>query len=494
MHAQLLSPGPLTRTHASLEGLRNCTQCHALGRRGIDPAKCLTCHTPIRDRIRRREGLHANVARDCATCHTDHEGRAFDPAPVSARGFDHTRTGFTLAGQHRSVACRSCHTPARITDAGVRQTLGAAGRLAETFLGVGETCETCHRSESPHTSALAGQSCQTCHAPSGWNDTRAFSHRQTGFALTGAHVRTSCTGCHGAEGRGAARFRNVPDDCASCHRDESPHGRQFAGQTCASCHETSRWSTASQGFNHQQTGFPLAGAHASVSCASCHGSGPTARFAGTPEACASCHADESPHGNQFAGQGCQTCHAPTRWEATPGFSHARTGFPLVGQHVEASCASCHAGGARAVFASAETACASCHEDAHDGALGADCQTCHAPTGWARMAASFDADRFDHQAHTGFALVGAHAGATCTACHGDGSPGGRTVRDDAGFHITATGSGDGATFPAVRATECRSCHTDAHAGTLSAEADCQTCHTQDAFAPATFGLARHQTET
>lgn len=500
--AQLLSPGPLTRVHASLEGLRNCTQCHQLGRRGVDPARCLTCHEPIAERIRERRGLHGRQAeRDCGSCHGEHHGRDFDAARLPATGFDHAgRTGFALVGQHRTASCRSCHTPAAITDAVVRRTLPAS-RLDDTFLGASTACLTCHADENPHSRDVA-TTCQTCHTPADWNRVEGFDHAETGFRLTGGHARAACTGCHGAEGRGAARFRSIPDACESCHATDSPHGTQFRGQTCATCHTTARWAGA-ESFSHDRTSFPLAGGHARLDCSSCHGSGRAAQFAGVSARCLTCHADDSPHGSQFAGRECGSCHGPATWDSAPAFSHDRTDFPLVGLHARADCASCHATeDGRQQFAGVDAAtCQSCHEDAHSGALGADCATCHAPTGWTRIAgagASALADRFDHEAHTGFRLVGAHAAADCASCHGTGrAPDGFARRDDA-FHIAlAGGADDGATFPAV-ATDgtCLACHADAHDGQMAdlpAGADCAGCHSQDAFAPAAFDRARHDAE-
>ena len=45
-------------------------------------------------------------------------------------------------------------------------------------------------------------------------------------------------------------------------------------------------SSASSGFDHFPTGFPLTGAHIGVDCGSCHLSG---RFKGAPRLCAACH-------------------------------------------------------------------------------------------------------------------------------------------------------------------------------------------------------------
>ena len=483
--AQLISPGALARVHAELEGVRNCTQCHSLGQRGIDPGKCLSCHTPLRDRIRRDEGLHANVTRDCANCHADHLGRGADLSDFDEPRFRHDLTGYRLVGRHARVACRSCHTPGRITDPAVRRAKAAAGRLAETFLGLPGDCQSCHGAETPHTPAIA-TTCESCHTPASWARVTGFEHRQTGFALVGAHASASCASCHGPAGRGAARFRGLGDTCASCHASDSPHGRQFAGRSCASCHGQARWKGVPN-FDHARTEFALAGAHASIGCASCHGSGRAAVWSGTAASCGSCHASDSPHGGQFGGASCGSCHGPDTWDGAARFRHDRTAFALTGAHTRADCASCHpTRGGRQQFADVPAACGACHDDAHGGRLGADCETCHATATWDRLAASFASDRFDHEAQTGFALVGAHAGADCASCH---TPGAR-----AGIAVRPLESGP--TFPAVAHDACLSCHVDAHEGAFADNpggADCASCHGQDAFAPARFDAARHEAE-
>lgn len=485
--AQLISPGELAAVHAELEGVRNCTQCHTLGRRGVDPAKCLSCHEPLRDRIRRDEGLHANVARACANCHGDHRGRGADIARFDEPRFRHDLTGFRLAGRHADVSCRTCHTPAAITDPEVRRRKAAAGRLADTFLGLPDDCAGCHRDENPHTRSVSTD-CASCHSPASWNRVPRFDHASTGFALAGAHVRATCTSCHGPEGRGAARFEGIDATCAGCHADDDPHGRQFTGRACSSCHGPSTWQSVPN-FDHGRTAFPLAGAHVRIDCASCHGRGRNERWSGTAASCATCHEDDDPHGGQFGSTSCGSCHGAARWAGAERFRHDRTDFPLTGAHATADCESCHPddGADVRAFADLPATCQSCHEDAHDGALGDDCQTCHATATWDRLAATFDAERFDHEGQTGFALVGAHAGADCAACH---TPGARD-----GIRVTVLE--EGATFPAVAHDACLSCHEDAHLGAFEdapGGADCASCHGQDAFAPARFDAARHAEET
>lgn len=421
VHAQLISPGKLTAAHARFEGISNCTNCHALGQRGIEPAKCLGCHTPLRARIRADEGFHATVDADCATCHKDHFGRDFDPVRFDTDAFDHRKTGYPLVGEHRSLDCQTCHQPSFITAPDVRAFKLAAGRLDETYLGLSDDCQTCHRRDNPHGADFARADCQQCHQPTGWNRIADFDHSTTGFGLVGQHAALACTSCHGESARGSVQFTGTGATCAACHRTESPHGRQFRGQDCASCHDA------------------------------------------------------------------------RTWDAAPRFNHTRTDFPLTGRHLRVACQSCHTqtGGRTQFEGIVHETCESCHEDQHDGELGSDCQTCHTTAGWQQMGQSFAADRFDHTAATGFALVGAHLDLECATCHA------RPTRRNDTIVITFAGDPSGESFPAIVADECQSCHRDYHGGTfaeLPGGPECESCHAPEGWLPTSFGLDRHNEET
>jgi uncharacterized paraquat-inducible protein A len=42
-----ISPGELSAAHAGLEGMSNCTRCHAMGK-AIANHKCLDCHQELK--------------------------------------------------------------------------------------------------------------------------------------------------------------------------------------------------------------------------------------------------------------------------------------------------------------------------------------------------------------------------------------------------------------------------------------------------------------
>ena len=143
-NAQLISPGKLAEPHAELEGIRNCTKCHQLGRRGVSRDLCLDCHTPLEARLSRAEGFHATLAEpDCASCHKDHFGEEFELVKLDTLAFDHERTGHPLEGAHTDTGCRTCHTPSGIADPEVRRVKSERGALERTFLGLATGCAAC---------------------------------------------------------------------------------------------------------------------------------------------------------------------------------------------------------------------------------------------------------------------------------------------------------------------------------------------------------------
>lgn len=96
----LISPGPLARPHAGLEGVANCAKCHEQGRR-VTAQKCLACHQPVAQRIARRFGVHKDAGGECVLCHAEHAGVNGQLRPFDPKAFDHAAvTGFALTGKH----------------------------------------------------------------------------------------------------------------------------------------------------------------------------------------------------------------------------------------------------------------------------------------------------------------------------------------------------------------------------------------------------------
>ncbi len=89
-------------------------------------------------------------------------------------------------------------------------------------------------------------------------------------------------------------------------------------------------------------------------------------------------AQSSPHGTLPLE--CSTCHTPDSWTMRRGapFKHEETGFPLIGQHANVRCASCHVG---LKFKKGASGCLSCHTDIHRSEMGANCLRCHTQQSW-----------------------------------------------------------------------------------------------------------------
>jgi hypothetical protein len=389
---------PLTGAHSSVA----CIKCHQGGEFAGTPMQCASCH--LQD-----DAHNGSLGTQCASCHR--------PTQWSDATFDHQNTRFPLTGQHAGTACTVCHASA-------------------VFAGTPRSCVACHRQDDPHNGEF-GSNCAACHNTSGWGGAR-FDHTALGFQLTGAHMTAQCADCHIA-----GRFAGTPTSCIGCHQGDDAHDGGF-GADCAACHNTTSWNAAD--FDHASTGFPLTGRHQSAQCTDCHKNG---QYAGTPSNCVSCHQNDDAHNGAF-GSNCADCHSPSGWGGAT-FDHASTGFPLTGRHQSAQCTDCHQNGQ---YAGTPSSCVSCHQsdDAHNGAFGTNCATCHSPSGWGGAT-------FDH-ASTGFPLTGRHTSAQCTDCHQNGQYAGTP-------------------------SSCAGCHSEPsyHAGMFGTA--CASCHTTTAWQPASY---------
>jgi hypothetical protein len=527
-----ISPGALARPHRALEGATQCVKCHGLRREPMNRL-CLDCHKEVAWLIEQARGLHtaANVrSRTCASCHPDHAGAAFaliEWSEGSAERFDHKRAGWALEGAHATEQCESCHATKyrTATSATLSPRKATAG-----WLGLETTCASCHRDDDVHRQSL-GTLCGNCHTAAKWDDASKFDHDASRYPLTGKHVEVGCDECHlsprlpitpDADGKRHALFRPLPfRECSSCHTDV--HGGKL-GPRCASCHVTERFSAVDRrDFDHSRTKYPLRGAHASVSCAACHGNGmrkPTPAF----DTCASCHAD--PHrfesGTSAARSGgatpaatpganaaddwppavnttgdCASCHrvegfTPSTFTVA---RHAQTRYALEGKHVVVRCASCHPSAPNAARLKVARlrvpfgACATCHLDAHGGQLAqrpdkGGCERCHSTAGFAPSTFSVK----DH-ATLRVTLDGRHGAIPCAACHGLARAGLPPVP-------AAAALGKAKVMLQPREVECAACHVDAHAGRYAArgaqtrDAGCVACHSYQHFRPSTMTLEAH----
>lgn len=490
----LLSGGfPLRGAHTALD----CQTCHTGA--GFDlpwtptgPDDCQSCHAAD---AAAATPSHAGFPATCTTCHSESAwpGAVVDHPAVSG--------GFALVGTHATLACETCHAN---PDFSLPWTPASQ-----------DDCQSCHADDAaaaqPDHSSFP-TTCATCHTTSAWPGA-VIDHVAVsgGFALVGAHATAvACQDCHSNPDYSLPWTPAGPDDCQSCHAEDAaaatPPHTAFP-TTCTECHSVETWAGASVDHPAVSGGFALVGAHAAISCETCHVN-PDFSLPWNPagqDDCLTCHADDaaaaSPSHDSFP-ETCTACHGVDAWAgATVDHPALSGGFALVGSHAAIACTACHANPDFSLpwTPANQDDCQSCHADDAAGAtpdhtpFPTTCASCHTTTAWPGATV-------DHvQISGGFALVGAHAPLACQTCHS--GPGGSVPWTPASQNDCIACHADdyddehaGSGFP----TTCLDCHSvntwdgatfthpqfPIYSGEHAGEWDsCQTCHTQ----PGTFAV-------
>ena len=211
-------------------------------------------------------------------------------------------------------------------------------------------CNACHGDEyvDQHGDSNTPITCLQCHSGPTWTS-GDFDHPTVanGFDLLGAHALISCGSCH--EPDGSPKYPGVADDeCVSCHQADYDGQHEGSGTptTCLQCHTRDSWTGAD--FDHPTVanGFDLLGAHALISCASCHDPDGSPKYPGVADdECVSCH--QADYDGQHEGSGypttCLTCHTRDSWSGAD-FNHDLQFFPILsGKHQGkwGGCETCH---------------------------------------------------------------------------------------------------------------------------------------------------------
>lgn len=430
---------PLDGGHRAVE----CVTCHSNGYDpGDTPNTCISCHADDKARGDANVGGHNAFGSNCTTCHNI---TAWSPASDG-----HPRDRFPLRAAHDLAACTDCHTvgfgpgdtPVACWSCHMNDKAQADGVVAG-HTGFGTQCEGCH-------SDLA------------WKPAMTVAHPQDRFPLNGTHAFIDCVDCH-TEGFGPG---DTPNECIACHSDDRALADARAtahfdfSNTCTNCHSDLSWIPA-QG--HPATRFPLTGGHSNVACATCHTNG--YEMGATQSACVSCHADDKATANVRVGghtgfpDDCTSCHSIAGWRpASDG--HPRDRFPLDGGHTNVACASCHTTGYGPGDTSSD--CISCHADDRATAnvavaghtnFGTDCASCHGNAMWKPAAnLAHPTDRFP--------LNGTHATIDCVACHTTGFGPGDTPNQCGACHAVDRARADGLVAGHTGfSNDCASCHSD-----------------------------------
>lgn len=242
-----------------------------------------------------------------------------------------------------------------------------------------------------------------------------------------------CLGCHDhkdlaariAAGKGFHATSGVKGKkCETCHHEHKGRNYDLMGWTAVKGGE--------KGFDHDLTGWPLKGKHASTECADCH----KARnkqglrtYMGTDRLCGSsgCHANDQPHKFERKEMlACERCHGESVWKPakqTLQFNHddrRDAAMPIIGSHKDVKCAKCHPKSVFNLPFSKPTHCGNtgCHATVHQGHLFdlKDCDWCHSPS-FKNFKQKYNRDIpfFDHSEKTRFDL-GAHRKIKCYDCH------------------------------------------------------------------------------
>lgn len=386
----------------------DCIECHEKTIRngeefqvftGLAFNDCVDCHEdPHNDRI----------TGACIQCHNEQSFSTF----IGRGRFNHNTTSFTLKGAHRTTGCFECHSNTSDPVKVFRDNLGTEE----------ENCIACHED---HHEGKYGSQCVDCHQESSFLDLKdmsSFDHNVADYRLEGMHLEVDCRECH--EGRYSEPIEFAR--CNDCHEDyhEGEFHENGANPDCETCHSLER------GFDyslftleqHQESEFPLEGAHLATPCFACHVDERTDKwtFRDLGSQCVDCHEDihEGYISEKYYPENtCVSCHGSESWDLV-NFDHDETDWPLDGKHIEVECRACHfpiaenESAPTQQFSSLDGSCVTCHENVHDDKFAidgvTDCVRCH-------VTASWFPEKFDHST-TDFPLEGRHAEIDCRACH------------------------------------------------------------------------------
>ena len=202
----------LTGAHSAIP----CADCHSppttktvTAKYRFEDRSCTACHKDphrgeFQDRLAsRRTG---NTPPGCETCH----GTA---RWSQVTRFDHSTTRFPLLGAHRGAVCADCHRPPNLE----------ASKRNVDYREAPKECAGCH--EDPHSGQFSARKdangCASCHNVASWRPAEFDHDVRTRFALTGAHQKVACSGCHKPTrpdgGRIVLTYASTPSDCKACH-------------------------------------------------------------------------------------------------------------------------------------------------------------------------------------------------------------------------------------------------------------------------------------
>ncbi|MCF8233954.1 MAG: hypothetical protein K9G67_00885 [Bacteroidales bacterium] len=380
-----------------------CMECHT------DPNdytlfSCIDCHEhnkPDTDEEHDDVGGYIYESQACYQCH---------PTGSAEDGFDHSQTQFPLTGAHITTACVDCH--------------------ADGYEGTPMQCVACHEEDYGQTTNPNHQSiglsteCQNCHTTNpGWQPATFDEHDGLYFPIySGEHNGTwnECLECH----TDPSNYNLFT--CIDCHEHNKPDtdeehdevgGYIYESIACYECHPD---GTAENSFDHNQSAFPLTGAHITTACIECHASG----YTGTPTECFACHEPDfnqstnPDHAELGLSTSCADCHSTQPGWQPASFDIHDQFHVLEGAHAQIAnnCALCHDGN----YISTPNTCVGCHQEDYNqtsdpphlsAQFPTDCEMCHSQSAW-------KPSTFDHDGMYFPIYSGSHNGewGACIDCH------------------------------------------------------------------------------
>ncbi|MGW8144277.1 MAG: hypothetical protein ACWGN2_07755, partial [Anaerolineales bacterium] len=151
-------------------------------------------------------------------------------------------------------------------------------------------------------------------------------------------------------------------------------------------------------------------------------------------------------------------------EGSPGAEHEF--FPLVGEHADLDCLSCHTD---AQYAGTPNLCVDCHlEVLPDPHFDSECSLCHSPTSWQDIS-------FDHNMNIA---------ADCQSCHMDDRMSDHYFGQCSACHNTVDWAQVDFNHQAVDTKDCQSCHSDDKPANHY-QGQCSLCHNTTNWAQVNF---------
>jgi len=380
-----------------------CLECHPVAN-NYSIFTCTSCHEHNQGEMdEEHNDIEGYVYEDnaCLACH---------PTGSEEGAFDHNKTNFPLTGSHTTTECAACHT--------------------NGYEGTPTDCNSCHNEEYNNTSnpnhinAEINTDCEQCHSTGpGWTPADFRSHDNLYFPIySGEHNGewNTCMECHNVEGNYSIFT------CTACHEhnqsemDEEHNGiggYVYEDNACLACHPT---GSGEGNFDHNQTNFPLTGAHNETECSACHTNG----YEGIPSVCFECHTQDfngstNPnHLNLGLSTNCEDCHSTEPDWQPASFDIHNEYYELNGAHstIANECFECHSGD----YNNTPNTCYLCHTEDYNqtndpphasAQFSTDCLLCHTETAW-------EPSTFDHDSQYFPIYSGEHRNEwnTCSECH------------------------------------------------------------------------------